>query len=132
VVLASLLYAGSMILTRFLAGSESSGSMVLHTALVFAAGSAGFAAAGWVPFTRGGWVALVCIAAAAGAGHFCLAQAYRIAPVSAVAPFEYTALLWATIAGWVIWGDLPAAGVLAGSVLVIGAGLYVLHREARA
>ncbi|MEE8292800.1 MAG: DMT family transporter, partial [Kiloniellales bacterium] len=61
---------------------------------------------------------------------YCLSQAYRLAQVNVVAPFEYVALPWAVAWGFVFWGDIPDAQTMAGISLVVGSGLYVLHREA--
>ena len=63
-------------------------------------------------------------------GHFCSAQAYRLAPPSLVGIFEYTYFVWAVIAGYLIWGDIPTATTLAGVAIVIGSGVYILRREA--
>ena len=49
--------------------------------------------------------------------------------LSVVAPFEYTALVWGIAIDWVVWQALPGARMLTGAAIVIGAGLYLLHRE---
>jgi drug/metabolite transporter (DMT)-like permease len=59
-------------------------------------------------------------------------EAFRHAPASVVAPFEYTALLWGVALDFVVWAVLPGAVTLAGGVVVIGAGLYLIARERRA
>jgi drug/metabolite transporter (DMT)-like permease len=46
-----------------------------------------------------------------------------------VVPFNYLSLVWATILGVVIWGDIPGADLFLGSAIVIGSGLYILWRE---
>jgi drug/metabolite transporter (DMT)-like permease len=61
--------------------------------------------------------------------HFVFAAAFARAEVSALAPFEYTALVWATLIGYVIWLDIPSTEVWTGAVIIIGCGLYVIHRE---
>jgi len=65
-----------------------------------------------------------------GAGQYALVAAYSKAPATIVAPFDYGQLLWATALGFAIWGESPASNVLAGAVLVAGAGLYIFRREA--
>ncbi len=62
-------------------------------------------------------------------GSYLLSQAYRLAQASAVAPFEYTALPWGVLLGFLIWGDVPDLTTVIGTVLVVGSGLYVLYRE---
>lgn len=74
-------------------------------------------------------LALVFLGLANGAAHFLFARAFAIAPVSVLAPFEYTTLVWGLVLGLLIWGEFPAAATLAGAGIVIAAGLYNLHRE---
>lgn len=62
-------------------------------------------------------------------GMALITQGYRFAPASVIAPFDYTALIWAVILGWLIWGDLPSADVWLGAAILITSGLYILHRE---
>ena len=64
-------------------------------------------------------------------GMSLIIQGYRFAPAAVIAPFDYSALLWAIILGWLIWGDVPATHVWLGSSILIASGLYILHRETR-
>ena len=67
-----------------------------------------------------------------GVGQLFLTEAIRVAPVGVVAPFDYTQLIWATILGYVVWGELPHAATLAGALVVAASGIYILHRELHA
>lgn len=67
----------------------------------------------------------------AAVGLVLLTAAYRVAQANTVAPFEYTALLWGILYGWIFWQDLPSPLTWLGIAIVIGAGLYVLYRERR-
>lgn len=60
-----------------------------------------------------------------------IGQAFRMAPAAVVAPFEYTALIWATALGWAIWGDVPGAATLAGAAVIAASGLVIAWREGR-
>lgn len=73
--------------------------------------------------------ALVFLGCANGLAHFLFARAFAIAPVSVLAPFEYSTLVWGLVLGLAIWGEFPAATTLFGAAIVIAAGLYNLHRE---
>jgi drug/metabolite transporter (DMT)-like permease len=89
----------------------------------------GWAAGGdWLP----GWGTMLTLAAL-GAGnamaHMLFARAFAIAPVSALAPLEYSPLVWGVPLGLVIWGDFPATTTFIGAGIVIAAGLYNLYRE---
>ncbi len=64
-------------------------------------------------------------------GAFASVQAYRCAPVSVIAPFDYTSLLWATTYGYLVFADLPGPAVLAGAAIIIASNLYIVHRERR-
>lgn len=64
-----------------------------------------------------------------GVGQILLTKAYRSAPASFVAPFEYTAMIWSVALGYLLWGDLPGPLVLAGAALVVAAGLSLLRER---
>ena len=44
-------------------------------------------------------------------------------------PFNYLSLLWATILGFAVWGDVPTASLVVGAAIVVASGLYILWRE---
>jgi drug/metabolite transporter (DMT)-like permease len=56
--------------------------------------------------------------------------AFRTAEISAVAPFRYTFLIWAGLAGYISFDEVPDRWAIAGALLIVGSGLYTLHREA--
>jgi hypothetical protein len=56
-------------------------------------------------------------------------RSLSLAPPSAVVPFNYLSLVWAAILGFAVWGDVPTAGLLVGSPIVVASGLYILWRE---
>jgi drug/metabolite transporter (DMT)-like permease len=85
----------------------------------------------WTWPTAFGWLQLIGTGIAGGLGHFCLIRAMRAAPASVVAPFSYTSLIWASLFGFVIWGDWPDGFTWAGAALIIGSGLYIFHSERR-
>lgn len=62
------------------------------------------------------------------ASHFCLIRAYAVAPANVLAPFGYTALLWATLFGVVIFAEFPNLHTIVGSALIVTAGLFVFSR----
>ena len=74
-------------------------------------------------------LALALLGALNAAAHWMMARAYALAPVSALAPYEYTMLIWGGIAGWVVFAEVPAGTTLAGAAIVAAAGLYNLYRE---
>jgi drug/metabolite transporter (DMT)-like permease len=58
---------------------------------------------------------------------WCLTQAYRIAEANVIAPFEYSSVVWLVLAGYLIWGEVPKLLTVAGGLLIIAAGIYVLR-----
>lgn len=86
----------------------------------------------WVtPMDASDWLGQAAIGLIGGVAQLAMTQAFRLAPVSAIAPFDYTAVIWATLIGYWIWGDLPSEWTWIGAILVVGSGLYILHRETR-
>jgi len=66
-----------------------------------------------------------------GAAQYWWTRAIHLAPTSAVVPFQYLSLVWAIILGFAVWGDVPTAGLLIGSAIVIASGMFLFWREAR-
>ena len=64
-------------------------------------------------------------------GQYWWTRAIHLAPTSAVVPFQYLSLIWAMIAGFAVWGDVPTVSLLIGSAIVVGSGLFLLWRESR-
>ncbi|AZY52589.1 DMT family transporter [Bordetella avium] len=60
-----------------------------------------------------------------------ITQGFRIGPASAVAPFDYTGLLWATLLGWLIWRETPELSAAIGALFIAGSGLYIAWVETR-
>jgi drug/metabolite transporter (DMT)-like permease len=75
------------------------------------------------------WCALLLLGVSSGLAHCVFTRAYGLAPVSALAPYEYTMLLWGGLAGFLVFGEVPSWTTLSGAVIVALAGLYNLHRE---
>ncbi len=65
-------------------------------------------------------------------GQYWWTRALHLAPASAVAPFYYLSLIWASIMGFLIWGEMPTVSLVIGSAIVAGSGLFLLWRETRA
>ncbi|MGD2172460.1 MAG: DMT family transporter [Gammaproteobacteria bacterium] len=83
----------------------------------------------WVPIAATALAQLFLMALIALVAHYVFAAAFARAEVSALAPFEYSALVWAVLIGYAVWGDIPALEVWLGAAVIIGCGLYVIHRE---
>ena len=75
------------------------------------------------------WLAIGVFSVLALLGHLGIAQAFKIAPVALIAPFEYMALVWATLLGYLIWNELPQTLSFVGMFVIFISGLYLVKRE---
>jgi drug/metabolite transporter (DMT)-like permease len=126
---AVVVYSFAMILTRRLGSTESTGAMTFYSALIFLAVGLIAAPFTWIRPTPTAFLLMAATGLLAGSAQYCLTEAFRIAPPSLVAPFEYTSLLWAMLFGFLVWGDVPTTLVLMSAAVVIVSGIYVLHDE---
>lgn len=83
----------------------------------------------WVAPDLEGWALMALMGVFGGVSHLVLIRAFTIAPASILAPFAYVQLVWAIIAGFVIFGDFPDAWTLIGASVIAASGIYVIHRE---
>jgi drug/metabolite transporter (DMT)-like permease len=86
------------------------------------------AIAGWVPMTATAWVAIACACVVVSAGYFLSVAAMRTGELTLTGAFRYSALVWASLLGWIIWDELPDLQGWAGIALIVASGLYALHR----
>jgi len=125
----SICNAGTVIQTRHLAKSETTSSIVFYFSLSCALAGLATWPFGWVTPTNGEFASLVAIGVLGGSGHIFLTESYRYASASVVAPFDYTAMIWALVLGYMMFGEQPTAMVVLGSAIIAGAGLFVIWRE---
>jgi drug/metabolite transporter (DMT)-like permease len=128
-VVSALAWAGTLIMTRMMSGRERAMVTMAYSSIV------GFAIlCALVPFV---WVTpswhdimlgvLVGVASTAGQGIVVLA--FRYADASVLAPFSYIQLLWVSLLGFVIFGEVPDIWTVVGAAFVVASGLYTAHRE---
>ncbi len=118
------------LITRRLGPEIPSLVIVLSASVIVTLGALVFSLfEGWQPVA---WteIALLTIAAAfIIGGYYLIVDAMRHGTLSIVGPFRYTALVWALLSGFLIWGDVPNLLSFLGILVIVGSGLYVLHRE---
>lgn len=124
-------FALSMVLIRTFGRTETNAAMVFYAALVMVTVSACALPFGFVMPTAGDLALFIAVGLLGGTAVLGVTEAFKTAPAAILAPFEYTAMVWGVAVGFVVWGDLPNRWIIAGSVVVIGSGLYILHRETR-
>jgi drug/metabolite transporter (DMT)-like permease len=118
-----------VIQTRRMTVNENSSSIVFYFSLICAVAvletwPLGLLVATWVEFA-----ALVTVGLCGGLAHILLTESYRLAPASVVAPFDYTAMVWALLLGYFFFNELPTIYVFIGAGIIAGAGLFLIWRE---
>ncbi len=118
------------ILTRKLAGIDSTATQQFYAAALATIGIAPFALMNWDwPTVQIDWIVFGLIGLFGWAGHQCLTIAHRFAPASVLAPFINAQMIYMTASSWIIFDNPPNLWVLTGAAIVLGSGLYVWLRE---
>jgi drug/metabolite transporter (DMT)-like permease len=128
-VVSAFCNAGTVVQTRRLTVTESTSSIVFYFSLICALAGLATWPLGWHAPDGPEIAALISLGLLGGLAHIFLTESYRYASASLLAPFDYTAMLWAFILGWLFFDEIPGLAVYVGSVVVTGAGLYVIWRE---
>lgn len=118
------------IATKFIANTVP--SLVVAAITAFVVMIAGFVLGmteTWVVPSLASTLRLAAAAVFVLIGYYTLIECWREAEISAVAPLRYTVVLWAMLNGYLFLGEIPSVWMLAGSSIVVGAGLYTFHRE---
>jgi drug/metabolite transporter (DMT)-like permease len=125
-----LCYALFSLVTRHLAPFDKAEVTLFYSLLAGSVIVAPFALAVWVwPASSFLWALLLSMGLYAGLGHYLFIVAHRYAPASTIAPFLYVTILTHSLAGYLVFGQVPDAWTLAGAAVVILSGLYLFQRE---
>lgn len=125
----AFVYALLMLSARWVDSRES-----VWTLLLYLTGTGALLSGLLVPFF---WIAIrpedvwlfVAVAVFGTAGMTMMTQAFRLAPATVVAPFDYTALLWATALGWLVWNEIPDSATLIGAAVIIASSVFIILRK---
>jgi drug/metabolite transporter (DMT)-like permease len=127
-----VLYAVFNMLTRHMAATESPAALQWISALGAALLLAPLGLAHWeTPQGTGTWLLIGATGLLGGVGHFLVAQAHRYATAATLGPFLYQQILYMTLLGWLVFAQVPDALVVAGALVVVASGLYLLWVEVR-
>ena len=130
-VACALVNAFRDISTRWLARTETSIAILLWSTVIVTAVAATTAPFGWQPLTGTATAWFVAVGVFNAGAHFFLIEALRLAQVAVIAPVRYTALIWATMMGFLVWGELPDGWVLTGAAVIVASGLWMVRGERR-
>lgn len=128
----AIFYTGYALVTRKLGASEPVWTSLIYTALVGTAITSAIVPFHWQPVALAHWAPFAAVGLLGAAAQLCLIRAFSLAEASAIAPFSYMGLLFATVWGFLFFGEIPDAMTGLGALVIVGAGLYVWHRETRA
>ena len=127
---ATVFYALVMVFVRKLSRTESSTAIVFYYALTSTVISGLFMPFLWVMPDLEGWLLLIAVGLIGGVAQIAMTNAFRLADVSIVAPFDYMHIIWAALLGYFIWGEVPGNSIWIGTAIVMASGIYILFREA--
>ena len=128
---AAVCYSLSALTVRSLGEQHSSVSIVFWNLALVGVGTGLLSIGDWHPVPRADWPWLGAVGVSGALGQFWITDAFRRAPPSVVAPFEYTSILWAFAIDWIFWSATPTASLVLGAAVVIAGGVYVIWDERR-
>ena len=128
-IVSALAWAGTLIMTRMMSGREHAATTMTYSAIVGVCILSALVPLVWVAPSWHDIAFGVFIGVASTAGQWIVVLAFRYADASVLAPFSYTQLLWVSILGFVIFGEVPDVWTVTGAVFIVGSGLYTAHRE---
>ena len=125
----AILFALYGLLTRYVGQYDNSSTSFFWTGVV---GSIAMTVVGlnfWDPVSKSDWSIMLLLSASGVVGHYLLIKCYEVAEASAVQPFAYLQLIWASMIGIIIFGEQITTNVFIGACIIVGAGLFTLWRE---
>lgn len=130
-ILTGLLYGLNYILTRKIGSGHSPLVGVAHSVLIGLVVLTPWIMLNWQPVPPAQYGTIIAFMLFAIIGHSCMISAFRYAPATVIAPYQYTVIVFAAAVGFLFFGTFPDVYSWAGIALIITAGLYIAVREAR-
>ncbi len=128
-LLSAFLFACYQVLTRVVGRHDDGETSLLYMAVVGAVVMSFIGPFYWTPPTAEGWIGLIVLTITGTIGHLFLIKALELAPASTLQPFNFTLLVWATVVGFLVFGEFPDGWTIAGAIVVASGGLYTIYRE---
>ena len=129
--IAALMFALFGLLTRFVARRDSAATSFFWTGTVGSVAMTAVGAWAWEPMSAPDWAWMGALCITGAAGHYTLIKCYEVAETSAVQPFAYLQLVFASTLGILVFSETIRPNVGFGAGLVVGAGLFTLWRQRR-
>jgi drug/metabolite transporter (DMT)-like permease len=128
-IVSAFCWAAALILTRMISGREAVVTTMAYSALTGIAILTAMVPFVWVTPSWNAIALGVFIGIASTVGQWIVVLAYRYGDASVLAPFSYTQLLWVSILGFFLFGELPDVWTVTGAAFIVASGLYIAHRE---
>ena len=125
----AILFALYGLLTRYAGQYDNSSTSFFWTGIIGCIAMTVIGLNFWDPVSQADWSIMLILSASGMLGHFLLIKCYEVAEASAVQPFAYLQLIWASIIGIIIFGEQITTNVFIGACIIVGAGLFTLWRE---
>lgn len=131
-IASSVCFSISLLITRILGAQDSPKSIMLTSLVVATIVTFPIALPAWsLPADWIGWAIVWAVVIASSARQYADIRAYSIGEAGFLAPFAYLRLLFVALAGWLLFQDVVDAWTVAGGAVIVGATLYIAHRESR-
>ena len=131
-LLAAVAFSVAQIVTKRLSTEEDHWTILIYSAGIAALLLTPFGIPAWSAFSPVDWLLLAPLGVMAAAGDIAILAALRRAPASTLAPYQYSQILWAMIAGALVFGEFPDAIAVAGAAIIVAGGLVLWRSGTRA
>ena len=128
---AAICYTGNALITRFVGQNENAWTSMIYASVFGSVVLGGVQPFIWATVQPGDWMLFGLMGALGTGAQLCLIRSFSMAEASAVAPFAYLGIVFAAIWGALIYNEYPDRWTIIGALVIIAAGLYIWHREAR-
>ena len=128
-LVSALAWACTLIMTRMMSGTERAITTMTYSSIAGLLILSALVPFVWVTPTWHDIAFGILIGVASTAGQWIVVLAFRYADASVLAPFSYTQLLWVSVLGYLIFGEVPDAYTITGAAFIVASGLYTAHRE---
>ena len=128
-VISALSWACTLIMTRMMSGRDPAITTMTYSSIVGISILTLLVPFVWVAPSWHDLLLGLLIGVASTLGQWIVVLAFRYADASVLAPFQYTQLLWVSILGFLVFGELPDIWTVVGAAFIVASGLYTAHRE---
>ena len=128
-LVSALGWACTLIMTRMMSGTERAATTMAYSSIAGVCILTALVPLVWVAPSSRDILLGIFIGVASTAGQWIVVLAFRYADASVLAPFSYTQLLWVSVLGFLVFGEIPDIWTVTGAVFIVASGLYTAHRE---